>query len=222
MKRETLADGVYRTLRQQIVTGGLLPGDALYESNLSTELSVSRTPIREAFRRLEQEGLIEIEPRRGARVTQVSREDVFSAFEIRKWLEPSIFAKAAVTMTDEQIAVLREVVDGMPDSPATKKEISAAVRADLQFHEIVANSVDNKYVSLLFSSLLVVTRRATHFTPPVRRFRRSREEHSMIVDALEAHDPEAAARAARRHMRNSYLAFLGLEEDSEYGEMTSN
>lgn len=214
MKRETLADGVYKTLRQQIVTGSLIPGDALYESNLSTELGVSRTPIREAFRRLEQEGLIEIEPRRGARVTQVSRDDVFSAFEIRKWLEPSIFAKAAAVMSDEQIAVLRKAVDEMPETPRSKEEVGAAIRADLQFHEFVADAVDNKYVSLLFSSLLVVTRRATNLTPSVGRFQRTREEHARIVDALEARDPEAAARAARVHMRNSYLAFLGLEEDS--------
>src|SRR5690606_25294904 len=95
MEKGTRASFIYSDLQRSIIEGVLLPGDPLVEVELSEAYKVSRTPIREAIRRLQNASLVEVTPSAGARVARVSPDDVLAAFDARVWLEPPVFARAA-------------------------------------------------------------------------------------------------------------------------------
>lgn len=211
-KKMTRADDVYRELRGAIMEGRLLPGDPLNEATLGKEFSVSRTPIREAIRKLETDGLVETVPFRGARVGRVSRQDMLDAFDIREWVEPPVFDRAAAEITDEQLGDLRILVYSMPAQPRLRTEATEAIEADLKFHQYVFNVVGNQFATALLEDVLAVTKRAIHLSPPAR-FGQAREEHVAILNALAARDGSRAGTLIQEHIVNARLRFSGGYSD---------
>lgn len=204
----TLSEEVYRHLKKLIVTSELLPGTPLQEVELSIQLDVSRTPVREALRTLESEGLVEIQPRRGARVAQISRQDVLDAYEARVWVEPRTAAKAAKNINEEILSELEAVVGKMPVDPTTHEEASQVLRADYEFHSLIAKAASNRFIATVVNEAHTVTQRAAYFVPPERYFR-SREEHRAILNAIVKGDSELAAELMRTHLRNARNRMFG-------------
>ena len=199
---------VYENLKQSITTMELMPGTILYELDTSKRFGVSRTPVREAFRMLEAERLVTIIPRRGAQVTQISRESLADAYEARLWVECAAVAKAATRVNNETLAQLEEILARTPKDPVTHKDALAFEECDLIFHDIIIRCADNSYVTEYVSQLRSTIQRAAYFVPP-GRYQRSWQEHREILDALRDRDSDKAVLVTTRHIQSARSRMLG-------------
>ena len=144
-----LRDVVFNTLREAILKGELQPGERLMELQLASKLGVSRTPIREAIRMLEQEGLAVTVPRKGAEVAKMTEKDMEDVLQVREALDELAASIACELMTKEELEELRGAMREFELSTKTK-EIKRIAQADVDFHDIIYRSTDNpKLVSLL-------------------------------------------------------------------------
>ena len=199
MKTILLAEDIYQQVKQWIVTFELQPGAPLQEADLADRFQVSRTPVREALRILKSEGLVEIVPGRGARVTHVSVRDLVDAFEAREWLEPMAAAKAARTMDVDTLARLETVASSIPEELDSRESVALFERADMEIHDLILRAAGNRIVRALATEARVTTRRAEYMVPPARHLR-GREEHLAIVEAIKSRDATAAEQRMREHI----------------------
>ena len=133
-----LREVVFLTLRKSILRGELLPGERLMEISLANKLGVSRTPIREAIRMLEHEGLVVMKPRRGAQVAKITVQELNDVLEVRKSLETLAILKACERMTEEDIAAMRQAEKNFEALVADKdSDLTALAEADVAFHDTI-------------------------------------------------------------------------------------
>jgi DNA-binding GntR family transcriptional regulator len=198
-----LAMSAYRQIKERIVTFQLEPGGALQEVQLAEMLGMSRTPIREALRILAQEGLVEIQPRRGAYVAPVSFKDVVEAYEVRYHLEPPSARKAALNMTREAAATLEGLMDSYVDELADFNQVLAAERADVEFHDVILKLSGNSLIRQMVQSARLTMQRVAFYVP-ARRNEESRAEHKKIIHALIEHDGEKAEILMREHILSAH------------------
>jgi DNA-binding GntR family transcriptional regulator len=193
---------VYERLRDEIVSGLLRPGEQLVEARIAADLGVSKTPVREALIRLQRDGLVEIEPYRGAHVVEPSAEDVREILELRLLIESQIARDLAE----------RQPVDILDALGASVAESRAAFEAGdsqrllgaiTEFSDVLAGSCDNsrmvKLLADLRSVLLLIGN--TSLRAPGREAR-SIAEHERIIEALRAGDADAAAAATADHIHS--------------------
>jgi DNA-binding GntR family transcriptional regulator len=192
---------IARAIRERILTGELAPGDRLVEARLSEELGVSRVPVREALRALAADGVVTIEPRRGASVTSYSDEHIQELVEVRATLE-SLNAKLAARRNDpERIARLQQIV-AAGALVARSDDLGKLQEDNVNFHEALAGVAANSVLRDLVRSLR--ERTAPIFAPHSRkRARENWEEHAAIVRAVIAGDAELAGLLAARHVYNA-------------------
>lgn len=189
---------VLAALRDRILSGALAPGERLVEGKLSEELGVSRMPVREALRALASEGIVAIEPRRGATVISFTPEQVQEMVEVRATLE-GLNAKLAARRHDPtQIAKLERILaDGAKLSSGDDPTRMSAL--NLEFHDALGNVAANSVLQEIMRSLR--ERTALIFTAHNRdRMRQNWEEHAAILRAVVAGDAELAALLAARHV----------------------
>ena len=147
-----LRDVVFNTLRDAILTGKLEPGERLMENQLAEKLGVSRTPIREALRMLELENLVELTPRKGAQVLDMSEKDVVNVLEIREVLEGLATQLACKKMTNELLQELKQAEQEMEQS-VQQENIEKMVNADERFHDVIFLSTENEKLIQIFNNL---------------------------------------------------------------------
>jgi GntR family transcriptional regulator, rspAB operon transcriptional repressor len=198
---------VYERLRDDIVTGVLHPGDQLVEARLASELGVSKTPVREALIRLQRDGLVQIEPYRGARVLEPSAADIREILELRELLETHVARQLAVSGHGDVLAALEETIQR--GRVALERDDEAGVADALTaFSDVFADAAENVRLAEVLRGLrsvtLLIGSASMHASG---RTRRSLDEHAMILRALRRGDPEAAAAATSRHVRS-------LEQDT--------
>jgi len=198
------------------VTSQLLPGTPLPEAQLSEQLNVSRTPIREALRILESEGLVEIKARRGAHVAQISLEDVRAAYEVREWVESGMAAKAAQVMDAEALAKLEAAIEKLSVEPDTHEAVIYAAKADTEFHDLIIEAASNQLAKELIDQARATTARAAYFIPP-ERYSESREEHKAILRALRERNSEEARELMCNHVRAAANRRFGLNSHQKTG-----
>jgi DNA-binding GntR family transcriptional regulator len=189
---------VLTALRERILSGALAPGERLVEGRLSEELGVSRMPVREALRALAAEGIVAIEPRRGATVTTFTREQIHEMVEVRATLE-ALNAKLAARRHDPaQITKLERIL--AEGSQLTSDDDLTRISAlNLHFHEALGSVAANSVLQEIMRSLR--ERTALFFTVNNReRMRQNWEEHAAILRAVVAGDAELAALLAARHV----------------------
>lgn len=192
---------VMEALRSRILGGQVPPGERLVEGRLSEELGVSRMPVREALRQLAAEGLVTIEPRRGASVTSFSAEQMRELVEVRATLE-GLNAKLAAKRHDPaQIAELERVLDeGM--QLAESSDAAVTMQMNQRFHDALSNIAANSVLQEIMRSLR--DRTALVFAPINRtRGKQNWEEHAAILRAVIKGDAELAALLATRHVYNA-------------------
>lgn len=219
----TLAERVFQQLQDAIVRGELAPGSKITEPGLSRTYGISRGPLREAMRRLEAHRLIERVPHVGARVVQLSMQELLELFDVREALESMAARLAAEHMTAEEIAGLRELLAVHERQADLQKGKAYFQReGDLDFHyRIVQGSHNRMLVTLLCDDLYYLVRLyRTQFSASGSRPQRAFVEHHRIVDAIEAGDAELAELLMRRHVGASranvvdrYAATLGRRND---------
>ena len=202
----TLAERVFHQLQGAIVRGELVPGSKITEPGLAATYGISRGPLREAMRRLEAHRLIERVPHVGARVVKLTMPELLELFDVREALESMAARLAAIHMTPEEIAGLRDVLavhEGQDD--LQRGEAYYQREGDLDFHyRIVKGSHNRMLINLLCDDLYYLVRLyRTQFSasgaPPHKAF----VEHHRIVDAIEAGDAELAELLMRRHVAAS-------------------
>ena len=210
----SIADQVFEHLERDILTGKYPQGEVLSELRLSNELGVSRTPIREAIRRLEQERILE-DTGHGLVVVGISRQDMLDIYEIRRQLEGIAARRAAACISDEALAGMKETLDLQRfyiESEKEPGENSDQIKnLDSRFHELLYTGCGSRpYADTLISlhKKIIKYRKAsvTHHSRAVHAL----EEHSAIYQALAAHDGEKAAEAALRHVENARASIADI------------
>ncbi|MGI6144315.1 MAG: GntR family transcriptional regulator [Clostridia bacterium] len=196
-----LRDVVFETLREAILKGVFKPGERLMENQLADEMGVSRTPVREAIRKLELEGLVEAIPRKGAYVTEISSKDVSEVFEIRAALESLACGLAAERATPEEIEEMeRHLVE--ENEYLHNDDLSLTVNTDVDLHALIYKAARNEKISSLISKLKdqVFRLRSTSIMLPGRK-KESLLEHQKIVQAISQRDVELAQKLGQEHVK---------------------
>ena len=212
--REIVSDA----LRQAIRDGLLPPGERLMEIPLAEELGVSRTPIREAIRILEQEGLVVMIPRRGTYVADMSLKDVTEVFELRSILEELAAELAAERITNEEIEALEQHLVEIGNY-MNENNLDKVVQADILFHEILYKASRNDRLVEMIHNLREQTLRfRTLSMSQTGRLAKTWDEHRQLVEAIASHNATQARKLARLHMEYSEQTLLqGMEESQEFG-----
>ena len=193
------ADG-YEELRRAIVSGDLLPGERLLEENLSERLGLGRAAIRMALVRLEHDGLVQRERHRGARVRRVSESEAVEILEARAALEGLAARHAAINAAASEVEELRAIIVEMRDL-RDRGDLLGVSNANARLHGQILDLSRHdtaRRLSRTLSSQLVRFQYRTVLLPG--RPERSYAEHSRIVEAIAAHDPDAAEDAMRSHL----------------------
>ena len=208
---------VSETLRQAIRDGIFKPGERLMEIPLSEELGVSRTPIREAIRKLELEGFVIMIPRRGTYVADISLKDISQVFEIRSALEELAGALAAERITAEEIEYLERMLVEI-GTYIEKKDMDRIVEADVNFHEVLYKASRNERLVEIIHNLREQTLRfRTVSMNQPGRLAKTWEEHRLLVEAIADRDANKARKIARLHMEHSEQALLtGMNIDNNH------
>ncbi|WP_461810893.1 GntR family transcriptional regulator [Faecalimonas sp.] len=203
-----LRDVVFNTLRQAILRGELKPGERLMEIQLANKLGVSRTPIREAIRKLELEGLVLMIPRKGAEVAEITEKSLRDVLEVRKALEELAVKLACDRMTKQQMIQLKEAAKEFEQTLKTN-DVTKFAEADVKFHDVIFMATDNQRLIQLLNN----------FREQMYRFRVEYlkkknfhavlvAEHEEIINHIEHHQKEAAAEVVCRHIDNQVEAVI--------------
>lgn len=211
-----LRDVVFNTLRQAILRGELKPGERLMEIALANRLGVSRTPVREAIRMLELEGLVIMIPRRGAQVAQITEQDLNDVLEVRLGLEELAVRFACERITDEEIKALGLAVKEF-EKKMSNNDLSAQAEADVKFHEIIYGATHNRRLVQIINNIREqMYRYRIEYLKDVESRKTLVKEHYEICDALKRRDAESAVEKMCIHIRNQQEAILrSLEREQE-------
>jgi len=205
LDHRSLGQTITERLRDQILINQLKPGERLIADDLALTFGVSRSMIREALLLLATEGFINIIPRKGTFVTQMSAKQANDLFEVRLLLEGQVASLAAERRTDENLRDLRETADrGL--AAALAGNVDQLPALNTRFHNLLADTADNDYLTETLSRLSniiqwVYSRRI------IERSTDSWKEHLRIVDAIEQMDPAAAKAAAHDHITRAWAAY---------------
>ncbi len=209
-KPVSLADQVFERLEDDILTGKYQRGATLTENHLSEDMGVSRTPIREAIRRLEQERLIEIS-KKGIVILGITNEDIRDIYEIRLRIEGLAAASAAKSKNKENLAELKEALD-LQEYYVTKEEPDRIKHMDSRFHELLYRLSGS---AVLYDTLLPLHKKVQKFrqvsVENADRAVKSLSEHRRIFKFIAAHDADGAATAMTEHVKNAMKSILGEE-----------
>ena len=213
-----LRDVVYNTLRKAILRGEFQPGERLMEIMLANRLGVSRTPVREAMRQLENDGLVIMIPRKGAQVAKITRQELYDVLEVRKSLEILAVERACERITPEQMKRLEEAEEAFSDLRETD-DITAIAEADVMFHDVIYEATGNRRLIQILSNL---REQMYRFRVEHLKNRNGRQaltdEHRAIMEAVLKGDSEKASYLTGLHIDNQKRAIdKKLEEMNDHG-----
>ncbi|HNV33964.1 MAG TPA: GntR family transcriptional regulator [Bacillota bacterium] len=203
-----LREIVFEAMREAIVSGRLAPGERLVEIKLADEMGVSRTPVREAIRKLELEGFVIMMQRKGAYVAGLSPKEIRDVFEIRSTLESLAARLAAERITQVQLEQLKRQLADLEEK-IRSHEIEAVVKADIAFHDVLFSASGNaRLVSMLSNLREQIHRYRSMSLSYPGRMSVALGEHRAIVKAIVEHKPQEAAEAALEHMDSAEASLI--------------
>ncbi|HRY13204.1 MAG TPA: GntR family transcriptional regulator [Syntrophomonadaceae bacterium] len=213
-----LRELVLDAIRTAIMNGVLQPRERLMEIQLAEELGVSRTPIREALRKLELEGFIVMVPRKGAYVADLSFKDIADVFEIRAALEGLAAGLAAERITEEELETMERLIVGKQEA-INSGDIDKLVEVDTKFHELLYQSSRNDRLATIISNLReqIQRFRLTSLSFPGRN-KESLREHKQLLEAIQARDSQLARQLAQEHIENAENVLLECIKMEELGQ----
>ena len=203
-----LREAVFDTLRQAILDGTLQPGERLMEIHIADQLGVSRTPVREAIRALELEGLVSTNPRRGAVVARIAPGDLQDVLEVRSALEELAVRKACRNMTPERMEKLKTAARAF-ETYVAAGDLTASAQADEAFHEVISEATGNRRLTQLLEDIRSqvyryrmenIKNKSSH--PELVR------SHNLIIEALEKGDEIEAVEAVKDHISRQKMAVI--------------
>jgi DNA-binding GntR family transcriptional regulator len=210
-----LSEVIFDTLREAIIAGELKPGERLMEVQLAEKMGVSRTPVREAIRKLELEDLVNMVPRKGAHVADLSVKDIMDALEVRAALDGLATSLAALRITSEELKELKHVQEQFVNY-VEKDNINGSIKKDVELHDIIYKSSRNDKLIQITSNLReqvqrfrVIYLKDFNSTMDVIR------EHMEIIDAISRRDSETALKAAQKHIKNQEVTIIEAIKNRE-------
>ena len=206
-----LRDVVFNTLRQAILRGEFKPGERLMEIQLANKLGVSRTPIREAIRKLELEGLVIMIPRKGAEVADITEKSLRDVLEVRKALEELAVQLACEKITQEELEELEKAGENFKKVLKRSKDITEVAEADVRFHDVIYMATDNQKLILLLNNL-----REQMYRYRVEYLKREEAhpqliaEHAAIIEYISKGEKKAATDVMCKHIDNQVTTVIDV------------
>lgn len=210
-----LRDVVFHTLREAILKGELKPGERLMELQLAAKLGVSRTPIREAIRMLEQEGLAVTIPRKGAEVAKMTEKGMEDVLQIRRALDELAVQLACDKMDEEHLEELRRAMKAFENAARTG-QVKQVVQADVAFHDAIYRAADNpKLMTLLNNLREQMYRYRVEYLKDENSYAALIEEHKNIFRCLQNRDKAQVTRATSEHVVNQERFMKNMIREQE-------
>jgi len=203
-----LREVIFNSLREAIIIGELRPGERLMEVQLAEKMGVSRTPVREAIRKLELEGLVDMIPRKGAHVAELSVKDIMDVLEVRASLDGLATALAAERITDDELKELK-FINGQFSSYIEKENLNGSIKKDAEFHDIIYRASRNDKLQVILNNLREqVQRFRVIYLKDYSSSKNLIKEHNDIFDAVSARTIESARSFAKTHILNQEATIL--------------
>ena len=211
----TLRERIVSTIRNAVINGQLKPGARIAETEFAERFRISRTPIREAFRQLETEGFITVQPRKGAIVASFSEQDVSNFYDLRMVLEGYAARAATMTLTEEEIDRLEALIK-MMDAASTKKDLRKALELHNEFHDIFLRAAGNDRLHQIVQMMTSQLQRYRLILAP-GKIEGSIEQHKEIVEAFRKRDSALAEKLVQKNAlygkKLLLKVFKGLKND---------
>ncbi|MCT4545160.1 MAG: GntR family transcriptional regulator [Vallitalea sp.] len=205
-----LRDVVFNSLREAILKGELVAGERLMEKQLAERMGVSRTPIREAIRKLELEGLVVMVPRKGAEVARITHKDVKDVLEVRAALEELAVKIACEKMSEESLINLKETSEEFANA-CKVKNIDDVIKKDVEFHDIIFSSTKNdKLIQIINNLREQIYRYRVEYIRKLADYDMLVKEHALIVQSIEDRDVEEARKITLQHIVNQEIAVIEI------------
>ncbi|RAV18956.1 GntR family transcriptional regulator [Paenibacillus contaminans] len=217
--RQSISEDLILYIKQQIASGQLNPGDRIVETKLAQELGISQTPVREAIRRLQGEGIITVVPNKGPMVCTLDKKDVFEIYSIRSMLEGLAIRLAVQNASDEEIEEIERFYNKMKDK-LMDESVEYLIDDSLHIHETIMilsrhSRLIATYQSISFQILLVNRMLGTKKTKQNEVL-----QHGELIEALKRREPDEAELTMRKHIYRSYRDFVELNGlDAEGDEL---
>lgn len=203
-----LREVVFMTLRQAILKGELPPGERLMEITLANKLGVSRTPIREAIRKLELEGLVVMIPRKGAHVAYITIQELNDVLEVRKGLEELAIRKACERITEEEVEKLEEAAEAF-SKLVDSNNLMALAEADVKFHDVIYEATHNRRLVQMLNNLREqMYRYRMEYLKEADARRHLDNEHKEICKAIREKNMEKAHDFICQHIDNQQRSII--------------
>ena len=210
-----LRDVVFNTLREAILKGELKPGERLMELQLAAKLGVSRTPIREAIRMLEQEGLAVTLPRKGAEVAKMTEKDMEDVLQIREALDELAAKIACEQISEEQLEELVATMHEFEESTKTDN-VKKIAEADVKFHDNIYQSTGNpKLVNMLNNLREQMYRYRVEYLKDENNYPTLMKEHKDIVEGLVRKNKMQVTETMHQHVKNQAVAVKAMIQEQE-------
>ena len=194
-----LSEKAYQLIKEKIITLELPPASLINEQALMEELELGRTPIREALHRLAVEGLVNIVPRRGMFVADISITDLQRIFEVRMFLEGFCARLAAQRVTEDQIVQMEAVLQDLEQVP--DGDVKALMAIDKRFHQLIYQAADNEFLAEILNRLYAPSLRLWYLgLDRLGGFREAIEQHQGIAEAVKARDGTQAEALIQQHI----------------------
>ena len=211
---KSLRGQVFDKIRSDILNGKYKRGEELVESSIGKELGISRTPVREAIRQLELEGLVQLVPNKGAFVTGISEKDVRDIYLIRARLEGLAARMAAKNITPELLDAMEETVV-LSEYHAKKEHYEQVCEMDSKFHKLLYKASGSRILEHTLTDFHQYVQRVRMASiMKKRRMEKSNDEHDAILTAIREHDEEKAELVATRHISNTVENLKNSDLDS--------
>ena len=211
---QCLRGQVFDKIRSDILNGKYKRGEELVESSIGKELGISRTPVREAIRQLELEGLVQLVPNKGAFVTGISEKDVRDIYLIRARLEGLAARMAAKNITPELLDAMEETVV-LSEYHAKKEHYEQVCEMDSKFHKLLYKASGSRILEHTLTDFHQYVQRVRMASiMKKRRMEKSNDEHDAILTAIREHDEEKAELVATRHISNTVENLKNYDLDS--------
>ena len=215
--QKPLKDLVYLELKHKILTGEIVSQTRLMEIDLSEKMNVSRTPIREAIKRLADDGLVKVEPRRGAYVANISIKDMLDVFEVREDMEGFVAKLAAKRITDEEKEELREIAEEYEAAIEKADDKEDIIALDEKFHNFIVKCSGNETLSELVKYVQELSLRFRYlYYDDYSLYESTAEQHNRIMEAINSGRAEEARVEADAHVKalKEFVFALGKKMES--------
>lgn len=204
IKHQSLDNIVHQELKKRIIEKELSPGEKINQDQLTEDLNVSRTPILTALKKLEQERLVELIPRRGFFVRKITQEETVAYYEVREIMEGLAARKAAKHINDEQIKKLGKFFKNVQvsDDPSAIKKYAIE---DINFHKFVLEIANTELLSSIFNTFNILTISYQHTAQSglIRVPSETHDEHRAIIEAICNGKSDKAEKLMKQHLRKS-------------------